>query len=300
MSTILASFTNQGVPATGLSATIRIRRTDTQVLVVTDAAMTEQGDGGYSYDFTPVDGLDYHIRCDGTATLPNPERYLFAGLSGAVEARIETDIVDILADTAAMQPLVDVAVSTRSSHSAADVDTVLTASHGAGSWQSASAQDWTAGERENIRDALGIDGTKTAATGGQLQDVLADTAAIEPLATANLDATVSSRSSHTPANVDTTLSGTHGSGSWEGATAAAIVTALLSATLTADEGTSGSVAQALATLVNRLEVNLSTQKLELYDAAGTSVIQSWDLDTDVGEDVSTQSGVQTKRAGRDL
>jgi hypothetical protein len=35
--------------------------------------------------------------------------------------------------------------------------------------------DWTAGEKEQIRDALGIDGTKTAATGGQLQAVLDDT-----------------------------------------------------------------------------------------------------------------------------
>lgn len=31
--------------------------------------------------------------------------------------------------------------------------------------------DWTAGEREQIRSALGVDGTKTAATGGQLQEL---------------------------------------------------------------------------------------------------------------------------------
>jgi hypothetical protein len=30
-------------------------------------------------------------------------------------------------------------------------------------------EDWTSAEREQIRSALGIDGTKTAATGGQLQ-----------------------------------------------------------------------------------------------------------------------------------
>ena len=46
-------------------------------------------------------------------------------------------ITDILADTAAMQPLVDAAISSRSSHSAADVDTTLTGTHGAGSWQTA-------------------------------------------------------------------------------------------------------------------------------------------------------------------
>ena len=38
----------------------------------------------------------------------------------------------------------------------------------------------------------------------------------------NLDALISSRSSHTPANVDTTLSGTHGAGSWATATGFAV------------------------------------------------------------------------------
>jgi len=33
----------------------------------------------------------------------------------------------------------------------------------------AGATDWTAGEKNQIRDALGVDGSKTAATGGQLQ-----------------------------------------------------------------------------------------------------------------------------------
>ncbi len=46
---------------------------------------------------------------------------------------------------------------------------------------------------------------------------------------------------------------------------------------------------------NRLEVNLSTQALELYDEAGSTVIRSWDLATDGGEPVTTASGVQTKR-----
>jgi len=102
MSTITVGFSNNGVPATGLAPTIRIRRTDTQALVVTDAAMTEQGDGAYSYEFAPVDGLDYSIRADGTATLPDAERYAYGGLSGTTEARIETDVPAILADTDAL------------------------------------------------------------------------------------------------------------------------------------------------------------------------------------------------------
>ena len=107
---------------------------------------------------------------------------------------------------------VDAAVSSRSSHNPADVDTQLSSVHGAGSWEGDSAQDWTAGERENIRQALGVDGAKAAGgTPGDLQDVLADTAAIQPL----VDVAVSSRSDHNPADVDAQLSAVHGAGSWE-------------------------------------------------------------------------------------
>jgi len=75
---ILASFVNSGAPATGLLPTIRIRELATNTLVVTDAAMTEVGDGMYSYDFTTYDNdVDYGIRCDGTATLANSDRYVF-------------------------------------------------------------------------------------------------------------------------------------------------------------------------------------------------------------------------------
>lgn len=35
----------------------------------------------------------------------------------------------------------------------------------------AGVTDWTSGERENIRDALGVDGTKTAASGGDVQNI---------------------------------------------------------------------------------------------------------------------------------
>lgn len=66
----------------------------------------------------------------------------------------------------------DTTISSRSSHDAADVDTQLSGTHGAGSWTTATALgDWTAGEKEQIRDALGVDGSKTTATGGILQDV---------------------------------------------------------------------------------------------------------------------------------
>jgi len=55
----------------------------------------------------------------------------------------------------------------------AELNTYLevTAGHGAGPWTSASAVDWTTAEKEQIRDALGVDGTKNTAVGGQVQDI---------------------------------------------------------------------------------------------------------------------------------
>ena len=83
---ILAFFTNSGMPATGLSPTIRIREVPAGTLVVTDAAMTEVGDGHYSYDYTGYDYLkDYAIRCDGGATLAASERYTYAGNENYVD-----------------------------------------------------------------------------------------------------------------------------------------------------------------------------------------------------------------------
>lgn len=62
----------------------------------------------------------------------------------------------------------------------AAIEAVLAAIHGAGSWETATPTvDWTTAEKEAIREALGVPGTKAGATGGQLQDVLADTAAID-------------------------------------------------------------------------------------------------------------------------
>lgn len=49
-------------------------------LVVTDAAMTEVGDGWYKYDFSAYDPtLSYVMRCDGGVAQPTGERYTFSG-----------------------------------------------------------------------------------------------------------------------------------------------------------------------------------------------------------------------------
>jgi len=92
MATIVGAFTNAGSPATGLPVTIRIRRTDTQALVVTDASATEQGDGAYSYDFTPLEGVNYSIRMDGGASLSAADRYLFGAMSGNEALNADTKV----------------------------------------------------------------------------------------------------------------------------------------------------------------------------------------------------------------
>ena len=77
---ILAFFTDNGLPKTGLSPTIRIRDLSDDSLVITDAAMTEVGDGHYQYNFTTYDAtVDYAIRCDGGNSLSNSDRYTYAG-----------------------------------------------------------------------------------------------------------------------------------------------------------------------------------------------------------------------------
>jgi len=76
--TIISFFTDKGTPKTGLSPTIRIRDVDTTSLVVTDAAMTEIGDGFYKFSFTSYDEEKvYSFRADGTSTLTQADRYVF-------------------------------------------------------------------------------------------------------------------------------------------------------------------------------------------------------------------------------
>ena len=92
MSTIIASFFSAvDVPlvAPATAPTIRIRRTDTGALVVVDSAMTERGDGAYSFDFSPVEGLEYSIRADGDPILAGQTipggRFSIGSLSGTDE-----------------------------------------------------------------------------------------------------------------------------------------------------------------------------------------------------------------------
>ena len=83
--TVTAFFTDVGIPAVGLSPTVRIRRLDTDALVVTDAAMVNVGDGFYDYVFTGFDSsLEYVIRADGTSALDGADRFKAGALDGQI------------------------------------------------------------------------------------------------------------------------------------------------------------------------------------------------------------------------
>lgn len=112
---IIAPFTNSGSPALGLSPTIRIRDVSDGSLVITDEAMTETGDGNYSYTFADYDlNKNYAVRCDGGAGLPNAERYTFGGNENYIE--------DIATVVSGIEVTADVDLSSIEG----DVSTILT------------------------------------------------------------------------------------------------------------------------------------------------------------------------------
>jgi hypothetical protein len=82
---VISPFTINGVPATGLTPTIRIRRVDTNAIVTT-GSMSEVGDGWYKFEFKQYSGtLPYAMRIDGGASVPDGERYVWTGNDSFVE-----------------------------------------------------------------------------------------------------------------------------------------------------------------------------------------------------------------------
>jgi len=75
MSDLIAFYTDEGVPTTGLSPTISVWQTDgTQV--VNEASMTEIAGGFYFYDFSVEDvGVTYVFRTDSGGPLSNSDRF---------------------------------------------------------------------------------------------------------------------------------------------------------------------------------------------------------------------------------
>lgn len=77
---IIAFFTDNGTPKTGLSPQISIYEVTTSgSLIISSESMFEVGEGGYAYNFLTYNELsDYYIVVDGGAILSNPyDRYGF-------------------------------------------------------------------------------------------------------------------------------------------------------------------------------------------------------------------------------
>jgi hypothetical protein len=99
MQQVLAVFTEGGTPKTGLSATVKVYRLDTNAVVVNGEAMTEVGEGQYVYDFSTWDSaINYSTICD-SVTLTGHERYAYGAISASriIEDTLsEDDILRIL------------------------------------------------------------------------------------------------------------------------------------------------------------------------------------------------------------
>lgn len=380
MAELLAFFTNNGVPVTGPAGNdipeIIVRQVDgTLEQAATD--MTEIGEGWYRFTFATADGVEYVWRADGdpdtTGQTTAVERYVRGAISGTTVARSETDVPAILADTAAMEPVVTLNLDARVSDVEADtqdiqsrlpaalvggrmnsdvgnmqagtVDAVAIATdaidadalatdglqeiadhletngtnpHGTGAWDAVSAITPQA-----VRDAMKLAPTVGAPAAGSvdehLDDILADTAAIEPLVTANLDATISSRETETDAATraaaDATAhaltQSTGGPGPWTTAAAGPTASDIADAVWSRSVADGEFAFPAAGRVLNRIfrygtlprRNNYATQKLEIgSDATFGTIVQSWDIETDTGpsQPVIDQFGSPSVRLDPDL
>lgn len=92
---VLAVFTEDSLPKTGLTPTVDIYRLDTNTLTVDGDSMVEVGNGQYSYSFTAWDSaVDYSVIC--TSSLSGSEKYAYSSISSSpvVEDTLSSD--DIL------------------------------------------------------------------------------------------------------------------------------------------------------------------------------------------------------------
>jgi len=93
---ILAFFTEEGVPATGLTPLVKVLDVETGYSIVYNELMMETGDGFYRYEFGAYEPLrDYAIICD-SVTLSGSERYTYAS-SGEYH-----DVLDSIESTVGM------------------------------------------------------------------------------------------------------------------------------------------------------------------------------------------------------
>jgi hypothetical protein len=83
---IVAPFTKDGIPQTGLTPLVSIWRVSDNALLVEAQEMFEIGGGFYKYDWVEYDVKeDYVVCCDGGASLPDNERHTFGFSNSASE-----------------------------------------------------------------------------------------------------------------------------------------------------------------------------------------------------------------------
>jgi hypothetical protein len=83
-----------GAPETGLSPTVNGHRLEETAQVLTDAALTEAGDGWYFYNFSLADSSYHYVFTVDSVTLPGLLRYA-AGTSSPDSADISTLITNV-------------------------------------------------------------------------------------------------------------------------------------------------------------------------------------------------------------
>ena len=93
---VLAVFTEDSLPKTGLTPTVDIYRLDTNTLAVDGGSMVEVGNGHYSCSFTAWDSaLDYSCVID-SVTLTGSERYAYTSISASPIVEDTLSVNDIL------------------------------------------------------------------------------------------------------------------------------------------------------------------------------------------------------------
>lgn len=242
MVALLAAFVDaSGDPVSALAnaPTIQIRRTDTGAIVQAFTAMTFVGDGTYRYDYTiPSTTESYSFVVDGdpTASGQVPDSQVtksgsFSGLIDANETAINTNldaqVSDVEADTQDIQSRLPAALV--SGRIDADVGNMQTDVVDA----DALAADAVAEIADGIWDEDVVAAHGTADTAGLLVRALgADISQRTNNPTLNaLLGVVDAAGRDIPEQVDLELQVLHGSGSWEGASAAATATAVWSEAL---------------------------------------------------------------------
>lgn len=280
-----------GAPATGIAAidvTVTVRDpTDTNT---SNPAITEFGGGLYYFDipaaFTLANGAgEYGVSIEINSTTPRVRD--MAGETIPFFNNLFDQLAvpgDAMALTAGERTTL-----------AGVVDTTLSASHGAGSWNGTTPAAVSAAVWAEALPGAFIAGSAGFILGTNL-DALVSSRATQaqilsdatPFAGANVDAAITSRSSHSAADVDTVLTAAHGAGSWNGTTPGAVAAAVWSEALPAAFG-AGSAGFILGT---NLDATISSVNTAIGALNDISALDVWNLDLDANFTVA-----QRNRAG---